>query len=139
MASESADQALPPDIQSFVICGKTRKVGDEIHSTGIGAIEKKKMVQYFRRRHRTARVEGVFMRKGSGQKYHVKCTKLSEELIFEYAANHHLFQYPSKEWPPKMQKIHGPQRLSLDPARSSPAGPNLTNVLELHPSYGEVS
>ena len=48
MASESADQALPPDIQSFVICGKTWKVGDEIHSTGIGAIEKKKMVQYFR-------------------------------------------------------------------------------------------
>ena len=79
------------------------------------------------------------MRQGSGQKYRVKCTKLSEELIFENVANHRPFQYPSKERPPKMPKIHGPQRLSLDPARSSPAGPNLTDVSELHPSYGEVS
>ncbi len=39
----------------------------------------------------------------------------------------------------KNAKIHGPQRLSLDPARSSPAGPNPTDVLELHPSYGEDS
>ena len=61
----------------------------------------------------------------------MKCTNLSEELIFEYVANHRLFQYPSKERPPKMPKIHGPQRLSLDPARSSPAGLNLTYVLEL--------
>jgi hypothetical protein len=36
-------------------------------------------------------------------------------------------------------KIHAPQRLSLEPARSSHAGPNLTDVLELHPSYGEDS
>ncbi len=48
------------------------------------------------------------MRKGSGQKYRVKCTKLSEELIFENVANHRPFQYPSKERPPKMPKIHGP-------------------------------
>ena len=48
MASESADQALSRDAISFCIAGKTWKVGDEIHSIGIGAIEKKKMVQYFR-------------------------------------------------------------------------------------------
>ena len=38
-----------------------------------------------------------------------------------------------------MLKIHGPQRLSLDQARSSPACPNTTDVLELHPSSGEDS
>jgi hypothetical protein len=79
------------------------------------------------------------MRKGPGQKYRVKCTKHSEELIFEYVANHRLFQYLSKERPPEVPKIHGPQRLSLEPARSSPAGLNLTDELELHPSYGEDS
>ena len=35
--------------------------------------------------------------------------------------------------------MHGPQRLSQDPARSSLAGPNTAEVLELHPSSGEVS
>ena len=47
MASGSSDQALSRDAISFFIAGKTWKVGDEIHSTGVGAIEKKKMVQYF--------------------------------------------------------------------------------------------
>lgn len=42
MASGSADQALSPEAISFVVAGKTWKVGDEIHSTGVGAIEKKK-------------------------------------------------------------------------------------------------
>jgi hypothetical protein len=41
MASGSADQALSPEAISFVVAGKTWKVGDEIHSTGVGAIEKK--------------------------------------------------------------------------------------------------
>jgi hypothetical protein len=34
---------------------------------------------------------------------------------------------------------HGPQRLSLDPARSSPPVPNTTDVLELEPSSRENS
>ncbi len=139
MASERADQALSPDIQSFVICGKTWKVGDEIHSTGVGAIEKKKKIESFGPAFATARAKGVFMGRGSGQKYRVKWTNLLHELILEYGPNHSLFKDPSKERPPKMPKIHGPQRLFLVPARSSPAGPNLTDVLELHPSYGEVS
>ena len=42
MASGSADQALSPEAISFVVAGKTWKVGDEIHSTGVGAIEKRK-------------------------------------------------------------------------------------------------
>jgi hypothetical protein len=44
MASDSAgaDQALSPDVTSFVICEKTWQLGYPIHSTGIGAIEKKK-------------------------------------------------------------------------------------------------
>ncbi len=96
MASESADQALPPDIQSFVICGKTWKVGDEIHSTGIGAIEKKKMVESFGAAFATARAEGVFMGRGSGPKYRVKWTNLFHELILEYGPNHSLFKDPSK-------------------------------------------
>jgi hypothetical protein len=44
MASGSADQALSPDVTSFVICGRTMKLGDQIHSTGIGAIEKKRSI-----------------------------------------------------------------------------------------------
>jgi hypothetical protein len=32
MASGSADQALSPEAISFVVAGKTWKVGDEIHS-----------------------------------------------------------------------------------------------------------
>ena len=42
MASESADSALSPAVSSFVIAGKTWRLGDAIHSTGVGAIEKKK-------------------------------------------------------------------------------------------------
>jgi hypothetical protein len=41
MASESADQALSPAVTSFVICGRTWKLGDPIYSTGVGAIKKK--------------------------------------------------------------------------------------------------
>ena len=44
------------------------------------------------------------MRRGFGQKYRVKCTKLSEELICEYGTNNRLFQDPSKERSPKLQK-----------------------------------
>ncbi len=35
-ASDSADQALSPDVPSFVICGRPWKLGDAIHSTVIG-------------------------------------------------------------------------------------------------------
>ena len=78
----------------------------------------------------------------------VKWTNLAEELICEYGANHRLFQNPSKEKPPKVQKIRGPQRISIsvEPVRSSdgdssPPVPDTgtTDVLELHPSSGEDS
>ena len=46
MASESAVQALSPAVTSFVICGRTWKLGDPILSTGVGANEKK-IVQSF--------------------------------------------------------------------------------------------
>jgi hypothetical protein len=41
MASESADPLLSPDVISFVIAGKTWKLGDPIHITGAGAVKKK--------------------------------------------------------------------------------------------------
>jgi hypothetical protein len=47
MASESSDPALSPAVVSFVIAGKTWKIGDTIYSTGAGAVEKKKMVENF--------------------------------------------------------------------------------------------
>ena len=100
---------------------------------------KKKMVGTFGDAYATARVEGVFMGRGSGHKYRVKWTNLSEELISEYGFNHGVFQDPSKERPQKVAKIHGPQRISLDPARSSPAVLNTADILELHPSSGEDS
>jgi len=79
------------------------------------------------------------MDRGSGQKYRVKWPNLSDELICEYGANHRLFQDPSKERPQKVPKIHGPQRLSQDRAKSSLAVSNTADVLELHPSSGEDS
>ncbi len=50
--------------------------------------------------------------RGSSQKYCVKWTNLTEELISEYGANHRFFQDPSKERAQKRTKIHGPQQLS---------------------------
>ncbi len=85
MASESADSALSRAASSFVIAGKTWRLGDAIHSTGVGAIEKN-MVGTFGDAYATARVEGVFMGRGSCHKYRVKWTNLSEELISEYGA-----------------------------------------------------
>ena len=79
------------------------------------------------------------MCRGSGHTYCVKWTNLSEELICDYGANHRLFRDPSKERPPKVQKIRGPQRISADPVRSSPPVPDTTDILELHPSSGEES
>ncbi len=139
MASESADSVLSPGASSFVIAGRTWRLGDAIHSTGVGAVEKKKMVQTFGAAFATARVEGVFMGRGSGHKYRVKCTNISEELISKYRDNNRVFEDPSKEWPQKVPKIHGPQHLSQDPARSSLACLNTADVLELHPSSGEDS
>ena len=59
MASGSADDALSPPATSFVICEKTWKLSDPIHSTGIGAIKEKwsKVLDAFA----TARAGGVFM------------------------------------------------------------------------------
>ena len=68
MASGSADDALSPPAISFVICGKTWKLGDPIHSTGIWGHGKKKWVQTFGVAFATARAEGVFLGRGSGQK-----------------------------------------------------------------------
>ena len=105
MASESAESALSPGVSSFVIAGKTWRLGDAIHSTGVGAVEKKKMVQTFGDAFATARVEGVFMGRGSGFKYCVKWTNPSEELFSEYGANHQVFQDPSKERHQKVPKF----------------------------------
>ena len=41
------------------------------------------------------------MGRGSGQKFRVKWTNLTEELILEYGANHSLFRDPSKQRPQK--------------------------------------
>jgi hypothetical protein len=57
MASESADPALSPDVISFVIADKTWKLVDPIHSTGVGAVKKKKMVETFGAPFATARAE----------------------------------------------------------------------------------
>jgi len=57
MASESADPALSPDVISFVIAGKTWQLVDPIHSTGVGAVKKKKMVETFEAVFATAMVE----------------------------------------------------------------------------------
>ena len=41
MVSESADPALSPGASSFVIAGKTWRLGDAIHSTGVETVKKK--------------------------------------------------------------------------------------------------
>ncbi len=61
-----------------------------------------------------ARVEGVFMVRGSAQEYGIKWTYLSHEYVSEHSGNHRLFQDQSKERPPKVDKFHGPQPLSLE-------------------------
>ncbi len=68
MASDRADPALSPAVISFVIAGRTWKLGDPIHSTGVGAVEKRKMVQNFGEAFQTARVEGVEKRRTRSQK-----------------------------------------------------------------------
>ena len=102
MALGSSDDALSA-LTSFVICWKTWKLGDPIHSTEIGAI-KKKRVQTFGDAFATARAEGVFWGQGSSQKYSVKWTNQTEELISEYGANHHIFQDLSKRTSSKKAK-----------------------------------
>ncbi len=57
MASESADSELSPAVISFVIAGKTWKLVDPIHSSGVGAVKKKKMVETFGAVFATARAE----------------------------------------------------------------------------------
>ena len=44
-ASESADQALSGPVSSIKIGSRVWKLGDPIHSVGIAAVEKKKMVE----------------------------------------------------------------------------------------------
>jgi hypothetical protein len=64
------------------------------------------------------------MGRGSSQKYLVKWTNLSEELIREYGANHRLFQDPSKDRPQKVAKFHGPSHYLV--TQKDPAVPYLT-------------
>ena len=68
MASGSADDALSPALTSFVI---VKKHGCSVMLFTVlefGAIEKKKWVQTFGVAFATARAEGVFLGRGSGQK-----------------------------------------------------------------------
>ena len=46
-ASESRDAGLPGPVPSFKIGSRVWKLGDPIHSVGIDAVEKKKMVEIF--------------------------------------------------------------------------------------------
>ena len=100
-ASESRDTGLPGPVPSFKIGSRVWKLGDPIHSVGIAAVEKKKMVEIFRDQYATARVEGVFMGRGAGKKYRVKWTNLSEELECDYGAGHNLFKDPAAVRPKK--------------------------------------
>jgi hypothetical protein len=77
-----------------------------LYSIGVAAVEKKKMEQVFESEWSTARVEGVFLGRGSNRKYRVKWTNLGEELICEYAGNHKIFRDPSEVRPPKKIKKH---------------------------------
>jgi hypothetical protein len=72
MASDSADQALSPDVTNFVICGKHRASAIQCTVLGLEPLKRKKMVQSFGDAFATARVEGVFMGRGSAQKNRVK-------------------------------------------------------------------
>jgi hypothetical protein len=62
-----------------------------------------------------------------------------EELIFDYGANHRLFQDPSKERPPKVPKIHGPQRFFQNADLPVRPIPYMADALELYPSSDEIS
>ncbi len=42
VASDSAQQDLSGTVGNFKICGRTWKIGDPIHTVGIGAIQKKR-------------------------------------------------------------------------------------------------
>jgi hypothetical protein len=76
----------------------------------------------------------------SAQKYRVKWTNLSEDLMCGYGANHLLFQDPSKEVPPKPRKFMVPSHyLSLDAAGSSPPVSNMADALECFSSFAEDS
>ena len=97
------------------------------------------MVESFGAAFATARAEGVFLGRGSGQKYRVKWTNLLHELILEYGPNHSLFKDPSKERPPKMPKIHGPQRLSQNADLPVPPASDLADAVEYYPSPDEIS
>ncbi len=122
-----------------MIAGKTWKLGNPIHSTGVGAVKKKKMVETFGAESATAKADWVLMGLGSGHKYRVKWTNLLEEHICNHWANHQLVQDLSKEQPPKVSKIHGPQRLSPYRATSSCACANTSDALEFYLSSGEIS
>uniref|UniRef100_A0A7S0M7N6 Uncharacterized protein n=1 Tax=Cryptomonas curvata TaxID=233186 RepID=A0A7S0M7N6_9CRYP len=97
------------------------------------------MVETFGAQFETARVEGVFLGRGSGQKFRLKWTNLLQELKFEYGANHGVFHDPSQDRPQKQRKIHGPQPVASSAERSSRAVSNEIDGLELHPSSPEDS
>jgi hypothetical protein len=71
MASERADPALSPAVISFVIAGKTWKLGDPIQSsTGVGAVQKKENGRNFWSEFATAMpvVECILKGRGFGYK-----------------------------------------------------------------------
>ncbi len=71
MVSDSADQALSRDVISFVIWEKHGGSAIQFTVLELGPLEKK-MVQSFGDAFATARVDGVFMEYGSGQKSRVE-------------------------------------------------------------------
>ena len=113
MTSESADGALSPAVTSLVTCGK---------SYWNWGHREKKIVHTFGDAFAT--VERVFMGnmgRGSSQKYRVKYTNISDELISEYGAIHRLVQDSSKKtttknaenaWSPAIISESRPSRLS---------------------------
>ncbi len=79
------------------------------------------------------------MDRGSGHKYRMNWTNLSEEQICKYGANHRHFQDPTKELPQKVPKTHGPQRLLLNAEGSSLPVSNKADALKFYPSSGKKS
>jgi hypothetical protein len=134
MASDSADEALSRNVISFAL-----RLGDPIHSTEIGAIEKRRngpiFWRTFRLRKSRRSLYGIWVR----PEILCKWSNLSEEHISEYGGNHRLFQDPAKERPPKAPEMHGPQPISLDAEGSGLPVSNMADASELYPSSAEDS
>ena len=79
------------------------------------------------------------MEHGSGQKYCLKWSNLSQEHISEYGGNHRLFQDTAKERPPKSPKKSWSHPISLDAEGSGLPVSNMADASELYPSSAEDS